>query len=256
MAVGSDAVYRQLLTDKMTAMRLQSEAKAAFKGGKDEAYRKLQSAVDRQVQGRLDEIKNELGTLAPITNRAAVAELESQTKIHGEIEERIQSDMDQLALQIDQIGNRSIDVEMMRGEIKQLAGVLDVIALEREQLKVEARSKPRVDVLMEAKEAPVANLNGRVGTTALAGMIGFFLPVAIVLSRDVFTHHVNSAIDVTHRAGLEVIGSIPLDTGSRSASGRRSRQTTLRALADLAIGIHESGGNQASRPCRCRRARM
>ena len=68
-------------------------------------------------------------------------------------------DLDDLRVKAERFGNSSIDVEMMRSELQYLDKVLAPIADEREKLKVELRSTPRITVFQRPNRPrrPTAN---------------------------------------------------------------------------------------------------
>ena len=210
VALASDLIYRQLLTDKMNAHRMQLEAEAAFKDSVPDLASKIREAADFQLQARSKTIEEQLHTMQPLRNSATVAELQSQVQLLQVLERQFKSEVERLNDEIETVGNQSIDVEMMRDDMEQLESVLASIAQEREQLRVELRSRPRVEVRRwaSADDTVLVNRMTRPVLAGLAGMVAFLVPVSLILLQDLRTKTVNCSNDVSRE--LEVIGTVPL----------------------------------------------
>ena len=127
-----------------------------------------------------------------------------------ELETRLKGEEDSLEEEFSKVGNQSIDVEMMRGEIEHLERVLGSIAQQREELKVELQSRPRVEVLREATELePVGGLQ-RITLPVFAGMVTFAIPFGLIAVYDLSKRRVNSSSSLANRTGLEIVGTVPL----------------------------------------------
>jgi capsular exopolysaccharide synthesis family protein len=199
---------------------MQTEAQSALKGQHSDSFATLKNAVKTQLAERRQQIQEEVAILEPVRARVGINHLTGRVGLLQELEKRINDEVTRLKAEINNVGNQSIDVEMMRGEIDQLDDVLRTIAREREQLRVELRSKPRVEVLQRAPPGVPANEAVRFALAALAALAAFAAPVGLILLQDVHIKKVNSSHDVTRLLGVEVIGSVPV------IPGRAIRQPT------------------------------
>lgn len=215
-ALVGDAIHSELLNDKLKTIRMESEAKSAFKTATEMPYAKLRDAVDEAMLERRAEVEAELHRILPKRlqemeerNKHDARQLEAQIVVLKELEERIAAEVATLRAEVGQVGNKSIDVEMMRSEIAQLDRVLGSVAQEREELKVELKSRPRVEVLQNADDAEPANLRVRLAVAGMAGLLSFMLPAAVVAGLDLRRNRVNSVRDVALSANLPVFESVP-----------------------------------------------
>jgi capsular exopolysaccharide synthesis family protein len=112
----------------------------------------------------------------------------------------------------EKIGISSVDVEMMRADIKNLDVVLGQIITEREKLRVEIRSAPRITAPYGRADVPIEPSN-RLPLTVMTilAMLGCAcVPAAIITFLDVQARRINNSVDVSRGLSLPVIGSIPL----------------------------------------------
>jgi len=166
--------------------------------------------VEAQLAARRSELRQELGAVSRAKTELEIKRLRTHIVTLEELEKRLNKESLELKKRTEEIGNQSIDVEMTRGEIKQLDEVLRSIAQEREQLKVELRSASRVTLLQRAEPPEFAEQSFRVATAGLAAMVGFFIPVCLTLWRDAGAQRINSSREVSRLAGLNVLGAVPV----------------------------------------------
>lgn len=209
-ALLSDSVYRSLMGDKLQVSRIQAEAKTAFKIDRSADYANLTAHVDTQVADRRIQLTEELQQTQPIKSRQVIRGLQANIGTLTQLEHRVSGEIARLKNELGQVGNQSIDVEMMRSEINQLGQILSSIAQEREELQVELRSRPRVEILQVAESTRPANFTKRLGVAGLAGAFALAFPVGVILLGDLGTRKINSSQDVIRSAGLEILGSIPV----------------------------------------------
>ncbi len=106
-------------------------------------------------------------------------------------------------------GRSSIDVEMMRAEITSLDGVLARIGEEIERTKVELRSGTRTAVISPASVPQTEDLKRRAAMTAVGGLGGFGIPIALLVFLDVRRRRVDGVATITDRLRLDVLGVVP-----------------------------------------------
>jgi len=112
-------------------------------------------SAQKVIESKLAELRKELGVMLQKTNRVnfdlQIAELKARIAILVAQEKAAAEDLDKQRQKAEQFGNPSIDVEMMRSELQYLERVLAPIADEREKLKIELRSTPRIEVFQRAE---------------------------------------------------------------------------------------------------------
>ena len=99
---------------------------------------------------------------------------------------------------------------MMRSELKNLDAVLETVSEEREKLKVELHSAPRIIVLQPAEKPETEYRRSlRWSVMGMSAMMGFFLPVIGIVFWDVRSQRINAVSEISHGLGMPVLGSIP-----------------------------------------------
>jgi len=105
----------------------------------------------------------------------------------------------------------SVDVEMLRAELKNMEQLTANVNTEREKLKIDIRSTPRITLLEPAEEPLVpSNTVLRVVLVVLVCLVGFCCPAVVVALWDSRARRINTAEDVSKGLRLPVIGSMPL----------------------------------------------
>ncbi len=140
-----------------------------------------------------------------------ILKLETSVVVLAEQESTIQADVERLRKDADRFGSSTVDIEMLRGDIKHIDDMLTGIATEREKLKVESRSTPRVTLLQKAELPDAAsNTMTRITMTLFVILAGMCCPAVVVAFWDSRTHRINTCDDVSKGLQLSVIGSVPL----------------------------------------------
>jgi polysaccharide biosynthesis transport protein len=186
-----------------------------------------QLATRRQLLGRQKAIKTgEGGSL-----EAEAKELQAQVALLTEQYEQADKDLTTQRKQTELLGNSSIDVEMMRGEIQGLERVSTVIRDERQKLQVEQDTRPRIKLQQGATPPVAPDRSSRVQNTITAGIFGFLAPIGLLLWWDVRGRRINSIGDIATGLGLTVIGTVPHISDRQSAGSgagkRRYRQMQI-----------------------------
>jgi succinoglycan biosynthesis transport protein ExoP len=112
------------------------------------------------------------------------------------------------------LGNTSIEVEILRNDLKNKEQTKQSIAEERDKIQAEQRAPSRITLLVQPnKNDPprtASNFWVRLAMTIFCALGGFSLSVAGVGFWDLQKQRINSTREVTERLGLPVIGSVPL----------------------------------------------
>jgi polysaccharide biosynthesis transport protein len=183
---GVNNPYAQRYNDEME--KLQSQYNDRIKLMEQKAKQKKRSTIQSDIL-RLD---------------ALVKPLEEQRKATSE---RVAK----LAEEAKNIGQTSVDIQMIQAKLRNLDQVLATFVTERERLRVEIKSTPRITVAELAAEPLIpSNTMSRYALTGLAVLVSLCLPVVAITLWDTRTHRINTAADVSRGLRLPVIGSMPL----------------------------------------------
>ncbi len=166
------------------------------------------------LQERFMEHQSQMRQELAFQRRASVedylARLERTIRTLEEQEKKIGVEVDRVREEAERLGTSSIDIEMMRVNIANMERILGEIASEREKLRVEVDTEPRVTELMRAREPTMADANRRVPLAVLASVFAFGLPLLCVAWWDTRSHRINEAEEVSKGLGLTVLGSVPV----------------------------------------------
>jgi len=199
----------------------------------------LQKAMQKQLAARRDELRDELYKEMKAST-AARADIEmkrlgSQLSSLTEQEKELKKNLADLTGQADKVGISSLAVNLLRDEIKLLEDVNNVLGKEKEQLTVELTGPERparITVLQPADAPEAPSQMVRLSLTAFAILVGFFLPVGIIVWRDASAQRINSSADVPRELGLDVFGVVPLvpTRAVRQIASTDNRQSGWRTL--------------------------
>ncbi len=156
-----------------------------------------------------------------------IVQLNARINILAAQEKAAADDLEKARQEAERMGNSSIDLEMMKSDLQYLDRVLAPIADEREKLKVELRSAPRISIFQEAGTPKSPDGKPRIQYAALSGGGGFVAVVFLVLWWDVRKQRINSLADLSRGLGLTVVGAVPLlpqKMVRAGASGKRHRR--------------------------------
>jgi len=213
--LAADPVYKELFRQKaelavkraMTESVVQAPASQQLAPA---APAGLAKVLDAHLDSRRKQLQEEAYQSGRTKAQAEVKRLQAQIAVLNQQEQLLNKDVAQLRKETEQIGSWSTDVEMMRNEIKQLEEVLNGIAREREQLKVELRSAPRVTLIQPAQAPDAPDQTIRIALAGFSGLAGLLIPLAFIVWSDVRSQRINSSTEVPRESGLSVIGAVPL----------------------------------------------
>lgn len=215
LAAQEDTVGQQLLM-VLAAMRQRmafdaaSATEAGISTSSDRRGRDLM-AITQQYEARKEELRDNLRIRKHVELDTAIKELEAQVAILREQSKQIAADVETLREDAEKIGESSVDLELMRGEYEQLSALVAGLADERDKLKVELRSNPRVQLWQRSEVPKVADdPTIRYSLLGFITLLGFSLPVCGVALWDIRTQRINSSSEVAKRLGLTVFGSVPM----------------------------------------------
>ena len=153
------------IDDRLATIREKLQEPAFLKVSAD--YRQMKKVLLEKAAKREKELNARFQTATKL-NPEIVA-LKSRIEILKVQEKAGAKSLEQQRLKAERFGNSSIDVEMMRSELQYLDKVLSPIADEREKLKVELRSTPRITMFQKAEPPKTADSRARLRNAALGG---------------------------------------------------------------------------------------
>ncbi len=136
--------------------------------------------------------------------------LESQVATFQSQQESLAKDIAERFKQAEKYGETTVDIEMLRADLRQQELLLTQLASDRDKLKVELQAPARITKL-GAVEKPImpSNTLFRFALTALAIMGSFAIPGIVITFFDARAGRINSCDDVSKRLRVPVIGSVP-----------------------------------------------
>lgn len=196
------------------------------------------------LEERYEELQDQLREKLAFQRRASVegylTRLQSAIRTLEEHEKVVTAEVERVREDAERLGTSNIDVEMMRVNIENMERILGEIASEREKLRIEVDSDPRVTELMAAREPISPDPNRRVPLAVLAGAFAFGLPLLCVAWWDTRGRRINEAEEVSKGLGLTVLGSVPVIPNrviAHSNSPSRRHQEWQSRLTEAVDGI-------------------
>jgi capsular exopolysaccharide synthesis family protein len=215
MAVQSDPIAKQLSLEisfrKLEAIYTQNtvvnNAKTAYAGLGEQNVKAMQQQYDARVAELTDMVRQKRRGLA----QAEVQKIEASVAVMAEQEQSQMKLVEDQQKEVEKFGSSTVDIEMMRADIKNVELLLTSIATEREKLRVEIRAASRVVLLNKADVPEIpSNFVSRIALTGFAGLVAFCCPAAFVALYDVRAKRINNSADVSRGLRLPVIGLMPL----------------------------------------------
>lgn len=213
--------------------RIQPQRATQFAG----LYEAQLASLDEQLKARRQQLVDEFKRRKRAELESDLAKLTSNIAIATEQQKVLVKDLSDVRQQAQQAGGSSIEIEMMRSEIANLEAVLSPVAEERERVRVELRSAPRIAVLQQAEMPRAPDQMLRAQLSVFAGLLGLGLPAFGILLIDVRSRRISRCDEISDGLGLPVLGTVPLLPlrALRNAQKTSARQRHWRALLDEAI---------------------
>ncbi len=172
-------------------------------------YRQKIAAIRGRYQERRNALRGELTEMNRLAAESGLAAKQMRVAILQEQEKQMKQEVDRLYDEARQFGKSSVDVELMRTEIKALDEVLSRIGSEMERTKVELKSGSRITIVHTASVPKTTVGSARMSLTVFSSLIGFILPICSIVWLDAKRQPVSTAADVSDRIGLNVLGALP-----------------------------------------------
>ncbi len=171
------------------------------------ALKTLQESYNARKAELVETVKQKRRSLV----LSEVRKLESSVSILTEQEHGLQVQLDAKHAEATKFGNSTVDMEMLLADIKNADATLNQLAAERDKLRVENRSLPRIQLLVPASKPEMpSNTNARIALTIFAMMVTMCIPAGIIAIWDASAQRINTCADVSKGLRLSVLGSVPL----------------------------------------------
>ncbi len=108
------------------------------------------------------------------------AQLKRQVAILNAQEAQIAKDVEKYAHEAQSIGRSSVEVDMLRLELKQIEEMSTDLGKQIDRLRIAVRSPSRITELVSAETPTTRNLAAWIENTGIAALLGFLLPLAAV----------------------------------------------------------------------------
>jgi polysaccharide biosynthesis transport protein len=203
------------LTDQIEELdshlaELRQRLKGTFRTTLTADYVQKKASLQKKLEERRQQLAKTVKKSSKINFASQLAELNARITVLAAQEELAAKELDQQRKNAEKFGNSSVDIEMMRGELQYLDKVLTPIADEREKLKVELQSMPRISVIQPVEAPKSPDSNARLQNVVLGGTGSFLGVIFLVLWVDVRKQRINSTLDLDRGLGLTVVGTVPL----------------------------------------------
>ncbi|MBN1394771.1 MAG: P-loop NTPase [Pirellulales bacterium] len=210
----SDPVARQLGMElafrQMDAAYTQERVKEGVNNQHVARYLSEFDRLQQQYNRRVEELRVKAQEKKRTEIETAVLELETTLASFHEQYELLTKDILERVEKAKSFGETNVDIEMLQAELRQQELMAAELASERDKLKVELRSKPRISELGTVEKPLVAsNTLMRIFFTVFVSLVSFAVPGLVITFFDVRAGRINSSDDVTHKLQLPVIGSVP-----------------------------------------------
>jgi beta-lactamase regulating signal transducer with metallopeptidase domain len=145
LAIAADPIARQLFTE--LGWRKLDKTYLDTAGGKSDnakQYEKDLKEMQQQYDARRAELAKMLREKKRESIRDEILRIEATIAVMAEQEQSQRKEVDDKQREAERFGSSTVDIEMLRTEIKNLDTVLTAVAAEREKLKIEVKATPRI----------------------------------------------------------------------------------------------------------------
>jgi capsular exopolysaccharide synthesis family protein len=229
---------------KKHAEEMKSISQPSVAGSRINHLQADEQEIQRLLASRRTDLREELKRRRQAGLHGQIETLKAEKTLLTDQEKQLTKAVDEAKKQAESFGGSSIDVEMMRGEISFLEGLLKNIADEREKLMIEIQNRPRITPIGKGAEPPSApDEDRKLQYTLFGGLAGFLVPAGLIVWWDVRRRRINVTDEVYPSTGLEVIGAVPL-VPSRAlqqlttiSGGSRWRERMIEPLDGIAARL-------------------
>jgi len=207
------------------SQRLRDVSMSRVKPRLDEAEKALAKRRDEVRQKLLDRQKEQY----QYNMQAEIKAAEAQIKMLMAQRDALQKSVNQLDSEARTIGQSSVEIEMVKGEVDQLDAIVNRLRTQIETLSVEVDAPSRVQTLEKAQVPKTKDIMRTVQLTAFLSLLGFALPVAGICFLEVRARRIHNTNDVIEGLGMRVIGVVPSLRGYSQKRNARSQGSSSAA---------------------------
>ncbi|GAB6188069.1 polysaccharide biosynthesis tyrosine autokinase [Thermopirellula anaerolimosa] len=244
---------RQAELKALTA-QMRETVRPEFANRYEGRYSRELAEIDAKIQARREELKQELEKKRLATLDEDLESLKFELAILEQQQSQLQQEVEEVRKTAETFGKGSIEVEFLRAEVDLARKTLATIAEERNKLRIELRSKPRITLVQRAEAPRISDQDRRLQLSVLGGLGGFCLPGFAILWWDTRRKTVNTSAEVAQDAGVDVLGTVPLlprrATRALSSDSKRHRHWRAvfsEAVRQIAARLIRSPGGDKSR---------
>ena len=157
-------------------------------------YREELALLRKAMGQRTDEEEGEDGSRLEILKRQ---------------EELMSEELDKYAEMVKNIGTSSFELELMKTEIAQIAGVSDRVGGEMEALRIELQSPTRVTLIQEADVPQTRDMSRKRNLAGVTGFGTMFVSLLIIGVIEFHARRMTEPQDVSETLGLNLLGTLP-----------------------------------------------
>jgi capsular exopolysaccharide synthesis family protein len=215
MLIRMDPVANQLATElamkKMMASDTQLHAKQGVKSAHVTHFTEEVEMLQKQYDDQIAEIEKKARQRTRRVIQMEVVRLESSLLTMQQQQRIAELTIAKMRKAAEEFGTASLDVEMLKLELKRLEVTCSNFNAEREKLEAEQKSTSRITSLQPA-EVPLlpSNTGLRLALTGASTLAAMLLPAFLIVLLDIRIRRINTASDVSKGLHLSVIGSVPL----------------------------------------------
>jgi polysaccharide biosynthesis transport protein len=191
------------------AKHLYADKAALFKDFSDEQQPRI-DRLKEKISNRRIAVQKEIAARLKMAQQTNTKILNSSIASLTEQKKHLTERTDALKKEVDKIARPSVDVELMRAEVKAMEEIQNYIQRELHEAKVEvANSKPRTSLLSHAVTPQSDATKNHLEFCGLTGAGGFFASGALVIAWDLRRRRLNSAAEVARLLRLKLLGTVP-----------------------------------------------
>ncbi len=222
---------------KALANQMRETVRPEFANRYEGRYSRELADIEAKIQARREELKADLEKKRLATLDEDIERLKFELTVLDQQRIQLEQEVENVRKTAETFGKGSIEVEFLRAEVDLARKTLATIAEERNKLRIELRSKPRIALVQRAESPRVTDQDRRLQLSILGGLGGFCLPGFAILWWDTRRKTVNSSADVAHTANVEILGTLPLlpRRAAQSMTSQNNRHRRWRAVFSEAV---------------------
>ncbi|MGD9125996.1 MAG: AAA family ATPase [Planctomycetia bacterium] len=177
-------------------------------------YARHYESAERSFESRKAEIESQLLESQEAEISGEIADLELQRDMIKTEKDSVEKQFKTSESEIEKLGRSSVDLELMKSDVKNLDAILSELNVQLEQKRFELRDQSRISIRQPAQQ-PESYDSPKIRLTLaiIAGIFGGALPLFALVLIDVQKKLVNGPDDVETQIGLPIMGSIPVIPG-------------------------------------------